>query len=271
MDDLRAGIIRCIGDPNERFLEDPVRMMRAIVFAARLDFVVDAPVLASIERHGAYIEHASPARVLEEIYKILRSGHAARTFAALSEAGLLRHLALEFPATLPPALIDALERLDAYRTLTVDVPPNLTTAVLLGTLVVPLGAMKGRFRRARGDDDETPVGRGGPSLGRLPLARKDLERLEHMLTMQPRLAEMDSHPRRQRGMVMRPSFADALTWMDIHGDAPDVVDHWQQVVIDQPPDEPRVREHLTSVPPAATPDALRDDRPARRRRRGRRR
>lgn len=40
-------------------------------------------------------------------------------------------------------------------------------------------------------------------------------------------------------MAMRPSFTDALTWMDIHGDAPDVVDHWQQVIIDMPPDEER--------------------------------
>ncbi len=271
MDDLRAGIVRCIGDPNERFLEDPVRMMRAIVFAARLDFVVDAPVLAAIERHGAYIEHASPARVLEEVYKILRSGYAARTFAALDEAGLLQHLAPEFPTPLPHTLIEALERLDAYRTLTADVPPNLTNAVLLGTLVVPLGMMKQRVRRTRVDEDEKPAVRGGPSLGKLPLARKDLERLEHMLTMQPRLAEMEMHPRRQRGMVMRPSFADALTWMDIHGDAPDVVEHWQQVVIDQPPDEPRGREHPAGAAAAAVPDGPRDGRPSRRRRRGRRR
>src|SRR5512141_1491471 len=46
LDDLRAGIIRCIGDPDVRFVEDPVRMMRAIAMAARLDFNIDPPILA---------------------------------------------------------------------------------------------------------------------------------------------------------------------------------------------------------------------------------
>jgi poly(A) polymerase len=259
--------VRCIGDPNARFQEDPVRMLRALVFAARLDFVVDAPVLDAIARHKLYIEHAAPARVLEEFYKILRSGYAARTFAAMSDAGLLRHIAPEFPADPPRRLIEALERLDSYRTLTADVSANLTTAVLLATLLVPLGMMSVRPRRGR-DEDEGVAPRG-PSLGRLPLARKDLERIGHLLTMQSRLAEMEMHPRRQRGMVLRPSFTDALTWMDIHGDAPDVVEHWQQVIIGQSADEERpLEEHLPGVPSAA---AGLDGRPARRRRRGRRR
>jgi hypothetical protein len=110
-----------------------------------------------------------------------------------------------------------------------------------------------------------------PSLGRLPLARKDMERIGHMLTMQSRLAEMEMHPRRQRGMAMRPSFTDALTWMDIHGDAPDVVDHWQQVIIEMPPDEERpVPERLPGGHPPAGVERH-DGRPSRRRRRGRRR
>jgi len=275
IDDLRQGVVRCIGDPNERFQEDPVRMMRAIVFAARLDFRLDDPVVEAITRHKAFIEHASPARVLEELYKILRSGYAARTFQALSDSGLLHHIAPEIPSRLPAALIDALERVDSYRTVTADVPPTLTNAVLLASIIVPLGMLQSRFRRHYGDDAVTES--RGPSLGRLPLARKDLERIGHMLTMQSRLAEMEMHPRRQRGMVMRPSFTDALTWMDIHGDAPDVVEHWQQVLIDQPVEEERPphrdrgpERHPSPTPSAAGGHDRHDSRGPRRRRRRRR-
>ena len=62
MRDLRRRLIRCIGDPDERFVEDPVRMLRAVSFAARLDFRLDAPVREGIARQRAEIRNASPAR-----------------------------------------------------------------------------------------------------------------------------------------------------------------------------------------------------------------
>src|SRR5207237_3595024 len=51
LDDLRAGLVRAIGDPEVRLREDPVRMLRAVALAARLDFTIDAPVLEAIRRH----------------------------------------------------------------------------------------------------------------------------------------------------------------------------------------------------------------------------
>ena len=93
MADLRRRLIRCIGDPDERFIEDPVRMLRAIAFAARLDFRLDRPVREGIARQRAEIRHASPARLVEEVYKLLRSGAAARIFKRLSRTGLLRLIA----------------------------------------------------------------------------------------------------------------------------------------------------------------------------------
>src|SRR6202795_5138120 len=56
LDDLRAGIVRCIGDPEVRFKEDPVRMLRAIALAARLDFTIDPPSLEAIRAHPQEIE-----------------------------------------------------------------------------------------------------------------------------------------------------------------------------------------------------------------------
>src|SRR5437764_2787664 len=68
LEDLRAGIVRSIGDPIVRFQEDPVRMLRAIALAARLDFTLDPPVLDAIRQLRHEIARRSPARLLEEYY-----------------------------------------------------------------------------------------------------------------------------------------------------------------------------------------------------------
>ena len=91
LDDLKARVIRSIGDPNVRFEEDPVRMLRAVVLAARLDFTIDPEVVDAIRRHAPLIAKASPARLPEEFYKILRSGSSAAAFHQLGEVGLLEH------------------------------------------------------------------------------------------------------------------------------------------------------------------------------------
>ena len=95
MDDLRNRLIRCIGNPDERFIEDPVRMLRAVAFAARLDFRIDAPIRDAISRNHTEIKQASPARLIEELYKLLRSGVSTKTFKELSKSGLLQHIAPE--------------------------------------------------------------------------------------------------------------------------------------------------------------------------------
>ena len=95
MDDLHAGIVRSIGDPEERFKEDPVRMLRAVALAARLNFTIDPPVLEAIRLHRHEIARSSPARLLEEYYKILRSGYSERIFRGLAEAGLLEPISAE--------------------------------------------------------------------------------------------------------------------------------------------------------------------------------
>src|SRR5512132_2683632 len=110
IDDLKARVIRSIGDPNERFLEDPVRMLRAVVLAERLDFGIDADVLAAIERHGAEIAKASPSRMMEEYYKVLRSGASARVFRRLRDTGLLEYISPELTHG-SDALWQSLERL----------------------------------------------------------------------------------------------------------------------------------------------------------------
>ena len=90
LDDIRAGLIRCIGDPEERFQEDPVRMLRAVALAARLDFTIDDPVLQAIDRYHGELARSAPARLMEEIYKVLRAGAAEKTFRMLAETDCSR-------------------------------------------------------------------------------------------------------------------------------------------------------------------------------------
>ena len=75
-----ARVVRSIGDPEVRIKEDPVRMLRAVALAARLDFTIDPPLADAIRAHRHEIARSSPPRLLEEYYKILRAGQAERTF-----------------------------------------------------------------------------------------------------------------------------------------------------------------------------------------------
>src|SRR3954463_4269788 len=78
LDDLHAGLVRSIGDPDVRLKEDPVRMIRAIALAARLDFTIEPTLLASIREHRREIAKSSLPRLLEEYYKILRAGSSEK-------------------------------------------------------------------------------------------------------------------------------------------------------------------------------------------------
>ncbi len=222
--DLQAGLIRSIGDPNERFVEDPVRMVRAVAFAARLGFRLDPAVRRAIARHNGELANASPARMTEELYKILRSGVAARTYRSLLEVGLLSRVAPEVARGASPALWQSLEALDAYRTRFKSAPGNLTNAVLLGSLATPVQPLDLTPRR-RGDGDTN----GGIALGRLPVARRDVERLRQLLVLQPRLVDPGLTPRAQRAVLQRGAFDDAMTWLEIHGGDAHAHSRWRRL------------------------------------------
>jgi len=86
--DLKDKSVRIIGDPRERYREDPVRMLRAVRFAAKLGFSIDPATRAPIRSLGKLIENVPPARVFDEMLKLLLSGHARSTLHRLREEGL---------------------------------------------------------------------------------------------------------------------------------------------------------------------------------------
>jgi len=88
-DDLRAGIIRAIGDPTLRFAEDKLRMLRAVRFAARFEYQIDAATFAAIQKLAPQITQVSRERVRDELTRMLIEGHARRAFELLDETRLL--------------------------------------------------------------------------------------------------------------------------------------------------------------------------------------
>jgi len=97
-DDLKAGVIRAIGDPERRFTEDKLRMLRAVRFAARFDYKIDPATMAAIQKLASKIHQVSCERVREELSKMLTEGQARRAFELLDTSGLLPEVLPEIAA-----------------------------------------------------------------------------------------------------------------------------------------------------------------------------
>lgn len=139
MADLKAGRLRMIGDPHERFREDPVRMIRAVRFAAKLGFRIDPECEAAIRELGYLMEEVSNARLFDETLKLFLAGSAVETYELLRHYRLFAHLFPEtddclgeeennFPHTL---LLHALENTDKRISQGKPVTPAFLYAALL--------------------------------------------------------------------------------------------------------------------------------------------
>jgi poly(A) polymerase len=96
LEDLRKGVIRLLGDPGSRFREDPVRLLRAVRFAAKLGFVIEPETEAPIVRMASLLHDIPAARLFEEVLKLFLAGSALESFEKLRHYGLFGQL---FPAT----------------------------------------------------------------------------------------------------------------------------------------------------------------------------
>jgi poly(A) polymerase len=144
--DLEARVVRTIGDPDIRFREDPVRILRAVKFAARCDLTIEPETYRRMMEHRLEIAKCAQARVSEEFYRLLRAGAAKRSMELLIETDLLELLAPELVKGLKAdgdseeaalhrarfwGYLAALDKSSAVR----PVPPS--NAQLLAVLVLP--------------------------------------------------------------------------------------------------------------------------------------
>ena len=145
MEDLEKKVIRAIGDPDIRFQEDPVRMMRAVKFSSRLGFKIEKKTLAAMKRRHSCILTASTPRVCEEIFRLFPYGHSAEAFRLLWETGLMSDLLPDLAAFIDSngkaksPVFTYLESLDNYEKMMTErgfeVSNGLRVAVLLTALV----------------------------------------------------------------------------------------------------------------------------------------
>ncbi len=94
--DLKKRQLRLIGDPAERYREDPVRMLRALRFAAKLDFTIEKKTAKAIHTQASTLSQVAPARLFDEVLKLFLGGAALKTFCLIRDYGLFTSL---FPAT----------------------------------------------------------------------------------------------------------------------------------------------------------------------------
>lgn len=127
--DLESRLLRVVGDPAQRFQEDPVRMIRAIRFAAKLDFLIDPFAIAAIARCRHLLEGVAAARMFEEILKLLLGGKGEKTFALLEHHRIFELL---FPAT-----ADAIRRAPLQRNLVTGALRNSDERIANDKTVTP--------------------------------------------------------------------------------------------------------------------------------------
>ena len=217
MVDLEARLVRTIGDPDIRFREDPIRILRAVKFAARCNLTIEPETYRRMMEHRGEIAKSAQARVSEEFYRLLRGGAAKRSMELLVETELLDLLTPEIarglkgePADAEAALrrtrlwgyLAALDRSTARR----PVPPS--NALLLATLLLPP-------LRDELDPDTSGVGDIGqlvaqaiaPALERLRPSRRDSE-LSRQILLALRYLLPAKGPRRRRTNMTGREFAD---------------------------------------------------------------
>jgi poly(A) polymerase len=96
--DLVAGIVRAIGEPEKRFAEDKLRMLRAVRFAARFEYAIDPLTFEAVTKLADQVRVVSRERVRDELTRMLTEGHASRAFRLMDESGLLREVLPEISA-----------------------------------------------------------------------------------------------------------------------------------------------------------------------------
>ncbi|MDE3098523.1 MAG: CCA tRNA nucleotidyltransferase [Verrucomicrobiota bacterium] len=148
--DLKAGIIRTIGVPEERFAEDHLRLLRAVRFAAQLNFQIEPHVSAAIQSLAPRIQAISAERVRDELLKLFAPPHAARGLALLRNSGLLEYILPELAATIsceqspdyhPEGVVFEHIRLMLEK-LPKSCPESLPWAVLLHDIAKPVTATR---------------------------------------------------------------------------------------------------------------------------------
>ncbi len=238
LEDLAQKRVRVIGDPDIRFREDPVRMMRAIEFASRLGFEIEHDTYEALLRHRNEILKASPPRVSEEILELLRRGWSRGAFPRMVECGLLEPLLPEVYRAMEgdraPYFWKMLEVLDR----TVKTDRKVADAVLLSVLLLPwvIEEIEKEEERRQGRMRTAEVlvfirELIQPICARMALPAGTRHQIEQALETLWRLLDPPADRRAQFRFVYREPFNDALSLLELYalssGKYVEVFRQWQ--------------------------------------------
>lgn len=137
IEDLQRRVVRSIGPPAQRFAEDPVRMMRAVEYAARLGFEIDPETLQALHDMPAEIRRAAPARIAYEVIESLHGAHAVEVLRGWEDHGLLPEILPEVSSAAAGSNRMLLWDLLAHGAAAARAGTPLRDETLLGTLFLP--------------------------------------------------------------------------------------------------------------------------------------
>lgn len=266
LSDLHERLLRPIGDPYVRFTEDPVRMLRAVRFAASHNLIIEPAAWEILCELSPTISRASPGRLYEEILKLFLFGAARPVFGLLDTSGLLAAL---FPgisqwlggSSRRPAIVQAnLECLDRRCQSGMPPSPPFFFAAFFGPSLeeATLARQRNGIPHQQALDAACTVSME-EACKTVSIPGRVGNQLRGILAMQPSLHRRP--PRRPSRLVNRPDFADALAYLHLaaetRGENRDSLEWWDAF--------------LSGDPAAISPELPRDKSPAKRRRKKRRR
>ncbi len=236
--DAQRRLLRAIGEPAHRYREDPVRMLRALRFAAKLDFEIDGPTATPIGELGPLLADVPPARMFDEVLKLFHHGRALPTYELLREYGVFSHL---FPDTArlidggrheyaEPLLRRALANTDAR---VVEGKPVIPAFLFAVVLWAPLRQRLRRYAE-RGEDGPEALQAAAAEVierqcARIAIPRRVATPVKEIWAMQ---ATLERRPRRAARLLENKRFRAAYDFLLLRAQAGDadakVAEWWTQ-------------------------------------------
>jgi poly(A) polymerase len=246
MADLRQGVIRSIGDPRQRFTEDPVRMLRAVRFAAMLGLTIEAGAWQAIKEMAATVSRAAPARLYEEMLKLLLLGEGEKTYQLLRQSGLFGALFPQMAGWLAEEsegyphvwTSKALAWVDNRLGQGAKVSPPLLLALFFGQYL----AEKSQEFRRRGAPAQQSVDLAlaeflGETAPTVLIPHRVAMQMREISLLQLRFSKIPG--RRPEAICARPGFADALAYLRFctvqEPQAERTLAWWERFAAGQPP------------------------------------
>jgi len=277
VNDVKARRLTMIGDPETRYREDPVRMLRAVRFAAKLDFSIEPNTEAPIKRLAYLLDGVPPARLFDEVLKLFLSGFGEKAYELLQQYGLFEHLFPQSAAAfaMPPYAYAAdmlkmgLENTDARIAVDKPVTPTFLFAVLLWSAVL----RELNERQAGPAPDIALLMQACDSVLRTQQSRVSIPRrfsipMRELLMLQPRFNRRSGV--KSLSLLQHPRFRAAYDFLLLRAQAgvadPELAKWWTDIQV--LPQEERVALVQARPPEPAVEGSPAPGRRRRRRRRG---